>query len=347
MRNVSVTGDLKSIDELRALVPAPPAMMHKRIQKEVDDHCLTVIGNSSVCVVGFAGQSGIVFINLRDKPVLGASGNSIELSWPEGEAEPDALKAGQTLACSLYFIMPGIGFTLRANGYCSTTMQDGIGTILTFRAEEFFLHCSRAKVRANFWEPRRDPPPPEGAGRSMLSDEALSFISRSPYVLLLTQDAAGKTDLSPRGDPDGFVWVLDSQTLLVPERPGNKVACTLTNILSHGVLTVAFLIPGSATLLEVNGRCSLTTDIRLLEPAAIGEKAPKIGIVVHVDTYRLRQSQSLADAGLWSKETHLSERDITPFPQMLAEHMNGTGLLGKATTLLVGAVVKQDLKNLY
>lgn len=347
MRKASVTGQIKTLAELRTLVPEPPAMMEKRVQVAIDDHCMTVIRNSSVCVVGLSDRAGIVFINLRETPVLRADGDCVDLLWPEGEEKPETLRSGQTHNCSLYFIMPGIGFTLRANGYCSTTMQDGIGTILTFRAEEFFLHCSRAKVRANFWEPRRDPPPSEGTGRSMLSDEALSFISRSPYVLLLTQDAAGKTDLSPRGDPDGFVRVLDSQTLLVPERPGNKVACTLTNILSHGVLTVAFLIPGSATLLEVNGRCSLTTDIRLLEPAAIGGKAPKIGIVVHVDTYRLRRSESLADAGLWSKETHLSERDITPFPQMLAEHMNGTGLLGKATTLLVGAVVKQDLKNLY
>lgn len=346
MRNDSVIGEIKTIAELRTLIPEPPLMMHRRIQKAVDDHCLTVIRHSSVCVVGFADGAGIVFINLRDKPVLRASDDSIDLLWPESEARPDVLKEGRALNCSLYFVMPGIGFTLRANGRCEMSAADG-APVLKFRAEEFFLHCSRAKVRANFWEPRREPAPSECTGRSMLSGEALSFISRSPYVLLLTQDAAGKADLSPRGDPDGFIQVLDSQTLLIPERPGNKVACTLTNIISHDALTIAFLIPGSANLLEVRGRCSLTTDIRLLERTAIGGKAPKIGMVVQVDDYRLRRSEALAGAGLWSEETHLSERDITPFPQMLSEHMNGTGLLGKATTLLVGAVVRKDLKNLY
>lgn len=112
-------------------------------------------------------------------------------------------------------------------------------------------------------------------------------------------------------------------------------------------MTVAFLIPGSANVLLVNGRCWLSTEQRMLEPAAVQGKTPKIGMVLQVDEYRFQHSPALVEAGLWSKETHLSERDIPSFSKMLAEHMNGRGLMGKATTLVVDAVVKHDLKHLY
>ena len=348
MSDASLPGKISTLRELRTLISEPPAMMQKRLQPVVDGHCMTVIDNSSLCVVGFADQAGIVCINLRATPVLRAEADCIDLVWPADEALPSALERGLKLNCSLYFIMPGIGFTLRANGYCSSTAEDAARVRLSFTADELFLHCSRAKVRANFWEPRVDRAPRAAtSGRSVLSEPALAFISQSPYALLLTQDSAGKTDLSPRGDPEGFVLALDSGTLLIPERPGNKVACTLTNILSHEALTVAFLTPGSAEILVISGRCALSADPRLLERAAIQGKVPKIGMVVRVDEYHLRHSKALIEAGLWSKETHLSERDIPSFSQMLSEHMNGKGMLGKATTLLVGAVVKHDLKHLY
>jgi uncharacterized protein len=56
---------------------------------------------------------------------------------------------------------------------------------------------------------------------------------------------------------------------------------------------------------------------------------------------------ALVEAGLWSKEAYLREGDIPSFSTMLAEHMQGKGPLGKATALVIDAVVKHDLRNLY
>ena len=348
MLDILQSGRLNDVADIRKLIPEPPSMMQRRLQPRIDDHCMAVIGHASVCVVGFADQAGIVFVNLRTAPLLRAEAEHIELLWPAGTAIPPSLQRGDVLNCSLYFIVPGIGFALRANGRCSAAEIEDGGTRFAFVADALFLHCSRAKVRANFWEPRKcevqlgDP-----AGMAPLSDQALAFVSRSPYLLMLTQNAAGKTELSPRGDPEGFVLALDRSTLLIPERPGNKVACTLTNILSHGLVTVAFLIPGSANVLSVTGRCWLSSDRKLLELAAVQSKVPKIGMVLHVGEFRFQHWPALVEAGLWSKQTHLREGDIPSFAKMLAEHMNGRGLKGKATTLLVDAVVKHDLKNLY
>ena len=348
MSDILQSGRLNDLADVRKLIPEPPSMMKRRLQPRIDDHCMAVIGHASVCVAGFADQAGIVFFNLRSTPLLRAEAEHIELLWPAGTAIPPALQRGDALNCSLYFIVPGIGFALRANGRCTAVEVEGGRTRLAFVADALFLHCSRAKVRAKFWEPREgEVPLGNSAGLAPLSDQALAFVSRSPYLLMLTQNAAGKTELSPRGDPDGFVLALDRSTLLIPERPGNKVACTLTNILSHGLVTVVFLIPGSANVLSVTGRCWLSSDRKLLEPAAMQGKVPKIGMVLHASEYRIQRCPALVEAGLWSKQTHLGEGAIPPFARMLAEHMNGRGLMGKATTLLVDAVVKHDLKNLY
>jgi uncharacterized protein len=60
----------------------PPALMQKRLQPRIDDYCLTVIRNASVCVVGFTDQVGIEFVNLRDTPVVRAEAEQIDLVWP-------------------------------------------------------------------------------------------------------------------------------------------------------------------------------------------------------------------------------------------------------------------------
>lgn len=348
MLDATRPGRIETLADLRNLIAEPPAMMHRRLQRQIDDYCLTVIRSASVCVVGLADRAGVVFFNLRAAPVVVAEADRVDMVWPEGVELPPGLVRGATINGSLYFIMPGIGFALRANGRCSAEQVEGGGMRLAFRADAFFLHCSRAKVRARFWEPRTNTVRQRGAaGGATLSEEALALISRSPYVLILTQDAAGKTELSPRGDPDGFVLALDRSTLLIPERPGNKVACTLINILSHDAVTVVFLIPGSADVLVVSGSCWLSTEQQMLMPATVQGKTPKLGMVLQVDEYRFQHSPTLVEAGLWSKETHLRESDIPSFSKMLAEHMNGKGLLGKATTLVVDAVVKHDLKHLY
>lgn len=339
---------IDSVKSLRKLIAEPPALMKKRLQTQIDDYCLTLIEKASVCAVGFLDpRLDITFFNLRDQPVAVAEGDRIALAWPTEKPLPAVLENSQALACSLYFILPGIGFALRANGH-ARWVPDAQGARLEFRAAALFLHCSRAKVRAQFWQPREAEPTPSGAtAGAELSDEALGFIARSPYLLVLSHNGAGATELSPRGDPEGFVLAADRRTLLIPERPGNKVACTLSNIIEAGAATAAFLIPGSSTVLSVTGSAWLTAERSQLEPLAVNGKVPVVAIALQVERFAFTHCPELVEAGLWCTDTHLRESDVPSFPKMLSEHMNGRGLLGKATTLVVDAVVKHDLKNLY
>lgn len=333
---------IQSLAALRALIPPPPAMMHKRLQRRLDEYCLLMIRQAAVCAVGFADpRLDIEYLDLRHHPVLRAEGQYILLPWPADRASPP--QPIEELACSLYFILPGVGFALRANGRGS--LRDG--TLLEFRTEALFLHCSRAKVRADFWRARGPAGPFLSDTGQALSESAQDFIAASPYLLMLTQRQADATEMSPRGDPAGFVQVLDDQTLLVPERPGNKVACSLSNILVDGALRLSFLQPGSDTVLSVAGRAWLSSDPSLLAPLAVNGKPPRVATLVNVERYRFQHCPELLSAGLWDRATHLDEGQIPAFSKMLSEHMNGTGLLGKATSLVVDAVVKHDLRHLY
>ena len=80
------------------------------------------------------------------------------------------------------------------------------------------------------------------------------FIERSPFVCVATADPDGGLDVSPRGDPPGFVRILDERTLLLPERPGNRLADTLRNLLRDPRIALLFVIPGVGDTFRVNGR---------------------------------------------------------------------------------------------
>jgi PPOX class probable FMN-dependent enzyme len=136
------------------------------------------------------------------------------------------------------------------------------------------------------------------------------YIERSPFLCIATSDAAGGCDLSPRGDPSGFVRILDEHTLLLPERPGNRIADTLRNILANPHVGLLFLVPGVTETFRVNGRASLTTDPDLLAPCAIEGKIPKLGILVDIDEAYTQCSKALLRSQLWDPTRFLTQADM-------------------------------------
>ena len=136
------------------------------------------------------------------------------------------------------------------------------------------------------------------------------YIDRSPFVCVATSDPDGNCDLSPRGDPAGFVQVLDDHTLFLPERPGNRIADTLRNILANPHVGLLFLVPGVTETFRVNGRASLTTDPELLARCAVEGKVPKLGILVEIDEAYTQCSKALLRSHLWDAERFLTQDDM-------------------------------------
>jgi uncharacterized protein len=128
------------------------------------------------------------------------------------------------------------------------------------------------------------------------------FIERSPFVGIATSDLAGGCDLSPRGDPAGFVRILDDGCLLMPERPGNKLADSLRNMLTNPHIGLLFIVPGVTDTLRVNGRATLTTDAGLLAPCAVEGKLPLLGVLVDIDEVYTQCSKALLRSQLWDAQ---------------------------------------------
>jgi uncharacterized protein len=132
-----------------------------------------------------------------------------------------------------------------------------------------------------------------------LTDLTRQFVDQAPFVLLATSAPDGTCDVSPRGDPPGFVRILDERTLLVPERPGNRLADSLRNVLSNPHVGLLFVIPGVGDTLRVNGRAAIVTDEELLAPCAVEGKVPKLGLLVDVEEVFTHCSKAFLRAQLW------------------------------------------------
>jgi len=148
------------------------------------------------------------------------------------------------------------------------------------------------------------------------------FIERSPFVCLGTCDAEGNCDVSPRGDPRGFVRILDDRTLLVPERPGNRLADSLRNILTNPRVGLWFVIPGVGETFRVNGRATLTTDAELLAPCLVEGKVPRLGILVDIDAAYTQCSKAFLRSDLWNP-THHIDRAALPSNGAILKELKG------------------------
>lgn len=136
------------------------------------------------------------------------------------------------------------------------------------------------------------------------------FVERSPFVCVATASTDGGLDVSPRGDPAGFVRVLDDRTLLLPERPGNKLADTLTNLLSDPRIALLFVIPGVGDTFRVNGRARIVDDPELLAPSAVEGKVPLLGILVEVEEAYTQCSKALIRSDLWNPERFVDRSEL-------------------------------------
>jgi PPOX class probable FMN-dependent enzyme len=143
-----------------------------------------------------------------------------------------------------------------------------------------------------------------------LNDLTRQFVERSPFVCVATGHPGGGMDVSPRGDPPGFVRVLDDHTLLLPERPGNRLADTLVNLLSDPRIALLFLIPGVDDTFRVNGTAAITDDSDLLAPSVVEGKAPRLGILVTVQEAYTQCAKALLRSDLWNPANHIERSEL-------------------------------------
>ena len=150
-----------------------------------------------------------------------------------------------------------------------------------------------------------------------LNDLTRQFIERSPFVLVATADPGGGLDVSPKGDPAGFVQILDERTLLLPDRPGNRIADGLTNLLADDRIALLFLIPGVGDTFRVNGRAIITDDPELLEPCAVNGRVPKLGLLISVEQAYTHCPKAIIRSDLWNPERRIERSQLPSSGEIL------------------------------
>jgi hypothetical protein len=169
------------------------------------------------------------------------------------------------------------------------------------------------------------------------------FINRAPFMLLASADSDGRVDISPKGDPEGFVKVIDEQTLAIPDRPGNNRADSLENILQNPKVGLIFMIPGKRETLRVSGTASIVRDQGLRDSMAVKGKSPAIAIVVIVEEAFFHCSKCMIRSKLWQPE-HWPILDGLP---RLAETMVDAGQLELSESEMHEIVVNDERERLY
>jgi uncharacterized protein len=136
------------------------------------------------------------------------------------------------------------------------------------------------------------------------------FVERSPFVVVATGRPEGGLDVSPRGDPAGFVRIIDERTLLLPDRPGNKLADTLTNLLEDDRIALLFLVPGVDETFRINGRARIVDGEELLAASAVEGNVPKLGILVEVEEAYTQCPKALLRSELWNPQRHIERSEL-------------------------------------
>ena len=169
-----------------------------------------------------------------------------------------------------------------------------------------------------------------------------AFIGRSPFVIVASSDGAGSIDLSPKGDPPGFVKVIDDRTLAIPERPGNRRADTFMNVLRHPHVGLIFLIPGAKNTLRVRGRATLVRDEDLRTSMAIDGRLPELALVVDVDAAFFHCAKCIIRSDRWRSAAGeaMGER-------FLAETMVAHGDLDIPVEKMHRIIENDEARNLY
>jgi PPOX class probable FMN-dependent enzyme len=142
-----------------------------------------------------------------------------------------------------------------------------------------------------------------------ISDHYRAFIEKAPFVTVATCGPEG-LDCSPRGDPPGFVRVVDEKTLMIPDRRGNNRIDSMRNLVRDPRISLLFLIPGVNETLRINGRADIVVDAELCASFATRGKLPRSILVVTVERIYFQCQKALVRSRLWDIEAQIPRSEL-------------------------------------
>jgi hypothetical protein len=149
-----------------------------------------------------------------------------------------------------------------------------------------------------------------------ISDHYRAFIEKAPFVTVATCGPEG-LDCSPRGDPPGFVRVVDERTLMIPDRRGNNRIDSLRNLVRDPRISLLFLIPGVNETMRINGRAEIVVDPDLCASFSMQGKLPRSVLVVTVERIYFQCQKALVRSRLWDAEAQIPRSELPSTGKMI------------------------------
>ncbi len=155
-----------------------------------------------------------------------------------------------------------------------------------------------------------------------ISDHYRVFIDKAPFVVIATVGPEG-LDCSPRGDPAGFVRVVDKKTVMIPDRRGNNRVDALKNIIRDPRVSLLFMIPGVGNTLRLNGTAEIIDDAALNQSFAMGDRVPRSVLKITADRVYFQCPKALVRSRLWSQDAHVARSDLPSSGEILEALSHG------------------------
>lgn len=188
-----------------------------------------------------------------------------------------------------------------------------------------------------------------GDGSHLVYDKSMAvidghirdFLAMTTFITVASSDAEGRMDVSPKGDPPGFVQIVDDRTIAIPEREGNRRADTFTNVLQNPNVAIICFVPGMNETMRINGTASLTTDPNLLASMAYKGHKPVLAMLVHVEEAFIHCGKAPRRGRLWDVDAQI---DRSVFPKM-GEVMFDHGRYEDVTKERMTEIAQWDYEN--
>lgn len=178
---------------------------------------------------------------------------------------------------------------------------------------------------------------------TQLDPEMREFIAASTLVFVSTLDSNGLPDVSPKGDPAGFVNVLDDNTVCIPERPGNKLMYGFHNVLDNPAIGVIFVVPNCRETLRIKGRATLTQDPQLLASMSVNKKPALLATRIAVEECFFHCGKAMIRSKVWQPESWTDERKSL-IAKQVARQMDGGD---EVVELVENELEKNYVEELY
>ncbi|GEO43154.1 phosphohydrolase [Skermanella aerolata] len=153
-----------------------------------------------------------------------------------------------------------------------------------------------------------------------VDDICSRFIAASPFLLVASRGPDGRLDVSPKGDPPGFVAVLDEKTLAIPDRPGNHRFDTFANVTECADVALIFMVPGHGDTLRVAGKGRVIRDTALQARLAVAGKSPSFVLLVAVEEAFMHCSKCMTRSKIWDAEGWPDRSKVPSLAEAIVAH---------------------------